>query len=232
MTTMKKFGMLLIVALTAVLGTGCDDTDGDYARYAAFVTVETLPGNDYYFRLDNDETAYPSDKSLVAGYRPEENGRALIYFDYDRRKKPEAEYDYNFKLYGIDDILTGDTRTVTTEEEAKALPDNKTSYSGANLNGNYLNVGVGFYVTDYDLHSFTLVRNDFEAPDAEHTQEEYLNLELRHDAHGDTEGLHHWTYVSFPMDEFREALAEKRGIILRVSTYANGVQYLRVDKGR
>ena len=70
---MKRFGFITFAVLTAVFFSSCNDSDGDYASSWAFASAETLNSNDYYFVLDDNKTVYPSDKSRVAGYKPEDD---------------------------------------------------------------------------------------------------------------------------------------------------------------
>ena len=72
---MKRFGFITFAVLTAVFFSSCNDSDGDYASSWAFASAETLNSNDYYFVLDDNKTVYPSDKSRVAGYKPEDDNR-------------------------------------------------------------------------------------------------------------------------------------------------------------
>ena len=93
---MKRFGFITLAVLTAVFFSSCNDSDGDYASSWAFASAETL-SNDYYFVLDDDKTVYPSDKSRVAGYKPEDDQRVIIFFNL--LKTGVEGYDYNIALY-------------------------------------------------------------------------------------------------------------------------------------
>ena len=225
---MKKFGFIVLAVLTATFFASCNDSDGDYASSWAFASVKTLANNDYYFILDDEKTVYPSDKSRVGAYNAEDDKRTIIFFNL--LKNSVTGYDYNIALYGIREIYTGQTRIVTTQEEVDALPDAQTSYFGSRLSSNYLNVGIGFNAADLSKHKFLLVRNDVTAIDPDNKKEGYLNLELRHDADGDTSGYSYDDrYVSFKLDEFKEDLEGKSGIILRMNTRQNNVVYIQID---
>lgn len=226
---MKKLGLFLITSLAAVFFAACNDSDGDYASQWAFVSVSPLANNDYYFRLDDGKTVYPGDKSRTGAYNAKADQRAIIFFNY---LKDAAEgYDYNVALYGVQNIYSGETRTVSTETEVKELPTDRTSFVGAKLNDNYLNLGIGFNASDLEKHCFLLVENTFTQIASENKEEGYLNLELRHDADGDTSGYDYMDrYVSFRFgDDFKALLKDKKGIILRVSTRLNGDQYIKIE---
>lgn len=228
---MKRFGLFILAVITAAGFSSCDDSDGDYPRSWAFATVKTLENNDYYFVLDDNKTAYPGDKSRIAAYRVDEDERAIIYFNL--LKTPAEGYDYNLALYAVQDIYSGETLTVNSQEELDELADAPTSFLGARLNSNYLNLGIGFNASDLSKHTFKLVyfRDAEIASDNKETG--YLNLEFRRDANGD-EGRYNYEdrYVSFKLDEFGELLKDKKGIILRVSTRLNGVKYIRIPLPR
>ena len=190
---MKRFGLFLLVTMAAAIFTSCNDSDGDYPRLSAFASVKPLENNDFYVVLDDGKTVYPGDKSRIGSYKAEEDQRVVIYFNLLNNKV--EGYDYNMALYYIQDIYSGGTKVVTTQEELDALED----------------------VTEI-------------AP--EYTEEGYLNLELRRDAHGDEGGYNYDRYVSFKLDSFKEDLEGKKGIILRVNTRMNGVKYIKIGLPR
>ena len=225
---MKRFGLFLLVTMAAAIFTSCNDSDGDYPRLSAFATVKTLENNDFYFMLDDGKTIYPGDKSRLGAYKAEEDTRAIIAFNLLNNKV--EGYDYNMALYYIQDIYSGGTKVVTTQEELDELPDENTSYIDHRDNRNYLNLCIGFNATDLTKHTFLLVRNDVTEIAPENKHEGYLNLELRHDNGGD-KGQYNCKnfYASFKLDEFKEDLKGKSGIILRINTRLNGVKYKIID---
>ena len=227
---MKRFGLFLLVTMAAAIFTSCNDSDGDYPRLSAFASVKPLENNDFYVVLDDGKTVYPGDKSRIGSYKAEEDQRVVIYFNLLNNKV--EGYDYNMALYYIQDIYSGGTKVVTTQEELDALEDDKTSFKEAFLNSNYLNVWVGFNACDLTKHTFLLVRNNVTEIAPEYTEEGYLNLELRRDAHGDEGGYNYDRYVSFKLDSFKEDLEGKKGIILRVNTRMNGVKYIKIGLRR
>lgn len=66
---------------------------------------------------------YPGDKSRIGSYKAEEDQRVVIYFNLLNNKV--EGYDYNMALYYIQDIYSGGTKVVTTQEELDALEDDK-----------------------------------------------------------------------------------------------------------
>ena len=123
---MKRFGLFLLVTMAAAIFTSCNDSDGDYPRLSAFASVKPLENNDFYVVLDDGKTVYPGDKSRIGSYKAEEDQRVVIYFNLLNNKV--EGYDYNMALYYIQDIYSGGTKVVTTQEELDALEDDKTSF--------------------------------------------------------------------------------------------------------
>ena len=210
--------------MSATIFTSCNDSDGDYPRLSAFASVKPLENNDFYFVLDDGKTIYPGDKSRIGSYKAEEGQRVVVYFNLLNNKV--EGYDYNMALYYIQDIYSGETKVVTTQEELDELPDENTSFIDHFANRNYLNLCIGFNATDPSKHTFLLVRNDVTEIAPENKQEGYLNLELRHNDGGD-KGQYNCKnfYASFKLDEFKEDLKDKSGIILRINTRLNGIKY-------
>lgn len=225
---MKKIKFLLIFALFAATAlTSCDNSDGDYPRYTPLITtVHPLGNGDFYFQRDNGETLYPGDKSRIGAYDAKEGQRAIIWFNL--MDKIEG-YTYQIALYGIENIYTGSTATVSTQEALDALGDAQNSFVGSVLSDKYLTLQVAYPVSDNTKHTFTLVRNN--VTDPEYKYDGYLNLELRHNDGGDT-GYNKYCYLSFDLTDFKAELEGKKGITLRVKTQMNGVKYICIDMSK
>ncbi len=121
--------------------TSCNDSDGDYPRLSAFATVKPLENNDFFVVLDDGRRCTRATKSRIGSYKAEEAQRVIIYFNLLNNKV--EGYDYNMALYYIQDINSGGTKVVTTQEELDALEDDKTSFKDARLNNNYSMSGSG-----------------------------------------------------------------------------------------
>lgn len=220
---MKKTGLFLIAALTAVLFSACNDSDGDYAPYQYFVTVKPLADKDYYFQLDNQKTIYPGDKTRIGAYQATEGQRAVVRFNLLDVSK--QGYDYNAEMYMIENIFTGSSRIVTTQEELDEIPDVKTSYFDGQVAGGYMTLIVGYPVLDNTKHSFEVIRNEVAPLE---TTPGYLDLELRHDDGGDKGSVDYQYYISIDLSELGDLLKGKKGITLRVNTQLNGVKYIPI----
>lgn len=225
---MKKIAFLFCAALAAVALPSCNNNDGDYPSYAYFVTVHPIQlagSSDYYFTLDDQKTAYPSDKSRIGAYTAKEGQRAVIYFNTLSEKR--EGYDYNIALYELQDIYTGSARIITDPEEMKALPDDKFSYGGSKLTKRYLTSLLAYPVNDNKKHKFELIY-DQSMPQTQ-AEEGYLDVQLRHDRGGETSGVASEYYVSFDLTELQSLLEGKKGINLRINTQLNDVKSVKID---
>ena len=228
MEKMKKFGWLLLTLLAALPFTACNDDEGGYPYnyvYGIITTVHTIGEEDYYFERDNGQTLYPSEKPAL--YEAREGSRAIIYFDL---LESIPDYDYNIRLFGVDNIYTGAARVVTTQEELDRLDGAgfPTAYwKYFNLTKKWLTLYLLYPVTENDKHAFTVIVNKVSEPGQ--SEEGYLNLELRHSAGGDVAGYTLGYYVSFDMEPIAAELEGKKGIILRIDTRENGTKYLKMD---
>lgn len=226
---MKKIGLLFLTALVALTLPSCNDNEGDYPYiYGIITTVHTLGEKEYYFERDNGQTLYPSEKPNL--YTAKEGSRAVIYFDLLDNKLPD--YDYNIRLYRVEDIYTGKAQVVTTQEELDRLGSDGTGFPAAywqyfNLTKKWLTLYLLYPVTDNSKHDFTVIVNRVVTPNE--NEEGYLNLELRHSAGGDVAGYTQGYYVSFDLEPIAAELEGMKGIILRIDTRENGTKYLKMD---
>ena len=245
---MKKIGLFLIAAMAVFAFTSCnDDTDGDYPRYTPLITtVRTIGGEegeasaDYYFQRDNGEKLYPSDKTRVPDYKGKERQRAIIWFNLLKESVPD--YDYNIALYAVDEIFTGKAQVVNTAEELEALGTAKTGFKDSkelfNLSKEWLTFYALYPVSDNSKHTFTVIVNEVKdegekgdggAEQSEAAETDYLQLELRHNPGGDTQGYTDGYYVSFDLTPLAERLEGKKGVVLHIETNKNGPQEIKLD---
>ncbi|KAA6320777.1 hypothetical protein EZS27_029492 [termite gut metagenome] len=187
----------------------------------AIATIKVIDDSDYYFGLDDGDTMYPVDKSHVPNYKAKDEQRAFVYFDLT--EKEVEGYDYNIRVFGIEDILTKNIIPLT-EETADSIGDDKINVVSIRLTKEYLTIQFQFLGTNNPnkLHMLNLVQNLTIEEDGE-----YLNLEFRHNAYGDAPLQLGENYVSFKLDD--TLIAEKKGVNVRVNTIYDGITYKSVD---
>lgn len=228
---MKRFALFLLAIVTALGFASCNDTDGDYPAVLSFVTVQTseADASAYYFVRDDGTTLYPGDKSRIPGYSPEQDARAVIY--YNLLQTPAAGYSHNIAPYAVSDVRIGHTSIVTTQEELDALGHAKTDFdpSYCQLTERFFNLRIGYFASLPAQHTFALIRNDVPDTASGQTESGYLRLELRHNAGNDPAGYFRRDWISFPVDPFREALEGVKGVLIRVETVGYGTQYIRLE---
>ena len=234
---MKKYLFILAAALTsAIVLSSCNDSEGDYPEFWSFATVKTLDGGGYYFQFDDQKTAYPGDKTRIAGYEAKEGQRVVIYFN--RLPDQQPGYDDNIALYSIRNMRPDDVKVINTQEELDALGNDRTGiYLPARLKGDYLDIEILYPMTDYKKHTFTLASVNFpqvepqadedlvEQPDTEN----YVILELRHNADGDTNGYESRDLLSFRLGEFHPKALGKKGVMIRTRSLTHGTIWFKVD---
>ena len=216
MDIMKKFGLFLIAAIAVTAFTSCNDDDGGEPLRTLITTVRTLDGGDYYFQRDNGETLYPGNKSRVPGY------------------------DYNIDLYFVENIYTGTSEIVTDAARLEELGSAKTGFQSNtfNLTKEWLTFYALYPVSDNSKHTFTVIVNEVKdegekgdggAEQSEAAETDYLQLELRHNPGGDTQGYTDGYYVSFDLTPLAERLEGKKGVVLHIETNKNGPQEIKLD---
>ena len=234
MDIMKKFGLFLIAATLVMAFVSCNDDDSKPLR-TLITTVRTLDGGDYYFQRDNGETLYPGNKSRVPGYKPDpdKTQRVIIWFTL---QNGIADYDYNIDLYAVENIYTGTSEVVTDAARLEELGSAKTGFQSNtfNLTKEWLTFYALYPVSDNSKHTFTVIVNEVKdgdegAEQAEAADADYLQLELRHNPGGDTQGYTDGYYVSFDLTPLAELLEGKKGVVLHIETYENGSQEIELD---
>lgn len=234
MDIMKKFGLFLIAATLVMAFVSCNDDDSKPLR-TLITTVRTLDSGDYYFQRDNGETLYPGNKSRVPGYKPDpdKTQRVIILFTLENGI---ANYDYNIDLYAVENIYTGTSEVVTDAARLEELGSAKTGFQSNtfNLTKEWLTFYALYPVSDNSKHTFTVIVNEVKdgdegAEQAEAADADYLQLELRHNPGGDTQGYTDGYYVSFNLTPLAELLEGKKGVVLHIETYENGSQEIELD---
>lgn len=230
---MKKIGLFLLAAAAAITLSSCNDDDnGDYASAITLGTVHVMGvASDYYFTLDNGQRAYPSDKTRIGAFTPNNGDR--VVFTYNKLDTPADGFDLNIALYAIATVRMGETATVTTHDQLDALGDAKaTPYQWCPTTRYNFNLSLLFNASDAKKHKFTLVRNNTPGVSYEMTESGYYNLELRHDTDDDTQGTTVSEWMTFNLTEFTAELQDMKGIIVKFETMNDGTRYFKFDLGK
>ncbi|MDE6445410.1 MAG: NigD-like protein [Alistipes sp.] len=220
---MKRIGLFFLTLAAAAGLASCNDSKYDGPTTSSVVTVRTLPG-DYYFVMDNNRTIYPGDKTRVSTYVPEDGERAVIYLSL--LETPAEGYDFNAAIYAVGRITSASVEVIGTKEELEELKDDPTVVLKGQLVGDWINLIVRYAATstDPEKHKFRLVVNQTE--ESSDVRDDYLKLELYHDADGEVAGIYYDRYLSFNTNAIRDLLADKEGVVI---TFHDGMQDQKVE---
>ncbi len=234
MKTHRLTGAMLAAALLAAALPSCLDTDGtDNLLYGdtagqhslAIGTLKVIAGRDYYFDLDEGTRMYPADTAGVHGYAAEDGQRAFVYFDILPQKRPG--YDYDARILRIENIPTKDVCFMTPEMEDSVGHDPVNITDMWIANG-HLNVKYQIRRSEDPPTEHTLSLTADEG-DAAAGGGDYLMLELRHNARGDTGGETASGMVSFRLKNIEQAARGRRGVDVRTLTLFSGVRHQTAD---
>ena len=172
--------------------------------------------------LDDDDSS--SDLLVISTIN-----RAFVIFN--ELEEPVNGYDLNIQVKGINPILTKDIVTMGEDDnDEEKIGDDKinTTYMWINKDNKYLTIEFQYYGTHSEdkKHFLNLVINDKEetAPTADegNAEDEYINLEFRHNSEGDDPQRLGEGYVSFKLDKIKNRMEGKKGLRIRVNTIYGG----------
>lgn len=228
---MKKIGFILLAAVAAISLSSCNETDnGDYANSSAFALVKVIAGNDYYLLLDNGKTVFPSDKTRVGAYEAKDNQRVITYLNLLDTKVDG--YDYSAAIYLIQNIYSNAARIIDQQADLNLLGKDKVDVIvQPNVqpiaNRKYLMLPVAYYVNNNSKHKFDLIINKVEEPGTKF--EDYLSVELRHNADGETQGGVGQYWISFDLAALQAEMVGMKGLTLRVESINSGTRYVKIE---
>lgn len=199
----------------------------DMPKSLAMVTVKVINEGEYYFVSNRGNTLYPGDKSEIGPYPAEDGQRAFIYFE--ELPEPASGYDYNIKLYAIEDILTKPVIPMT-DETRDSIGDDPATVSQASITGGYLNLEI-YVPSGYRTCMLNLVENRTGEQPPFDPDPDYTYLEFRVRADGAFFGPPSRAYVSFKLNEYDPALTGKKGIIIRSKPIDEEIRYIKIEAG-
>ena len=166
-----------------------------------------------------------------------ENGqRAFVIFN--ELEQPVNGYDYNIQVRDITKVLTKEIVTMDDEENTEEkIGDDKinATYMWISKDKKYLTIEFQYYGTHSEdkKHFLNLVINNKEADSAaeneDNTDDEYINLEFRHNSERDSPDHLGEGYVSFKLDKIEEQIEGKKGLNIRVRTLYDGIKNYKVQ---
>ena len=231
---MKKFkfiAFIFAIMTTMPILQSCLDDDDSSSDLLVISTINMISqdSKEFYFTLDNGKKMYPSNSQGWSNKDWVEGQRAFVIFN--ELEEPVNGYDLNIQVKGINPILTKDIVTMGEDDnDEEKIGDDKinTTYMWINKDNKYLTIEFQYYGTHSEdkKHFLNLVINDKEetAPTADegNAEDEYINLEFRHNSEGDTPQRLGEGYVSFKLDKIKDRMEGKKGLRIRVNTIYGG----------
>lgn len=204
----------------------CNDDDTNDLLVISTINTDS-EGKDVYFTLDDGKKMLPDNVRDIAKY---ENGqRAFVIFN--ELDKVVNGYDYHIQVKQIHKILTKEIVTMGEDENTEEkIGDDKinTTYMWITQDKKYLTIEFQYFGTyrEDKKHFLNLVIVPSDA--ATTADNEYVDLEFRHNAEGDASEHLGEGYVSFKLDKIKEQLDGKKGLRIRVNTIYNGEKLYEV----
>ncbi|MEY8686682.1 NigD-like protein [Bacteroides sp. AN502(2024)] len=235
---MKKFKFIaFIFAITTIVPIlqSCLDDDENPSDLLVISTINMLSqdSKEFYFTLDNGKKMYPGNSQGWSNENWVEGQRAFVIFN--ELEEPVNGYDLTIQVKGIHPILTKEIVTMGEDDNnEEKIGDDKinATYMWINKNNKYLTIEFQYYGTSSKdkKHFLNLVINDKgkAAPTADEDQDEYINLEFRHNSEGDYPQRLGEGYVSFKLDKIKERMEGKKGLRIRVNTIYGGLKTYEV----
>lgn len=222
---MKKFKFIafifVIMTTLPILQSCLDDDSSSDSLVISTINQVSPDSKDFYFTLDDGKTMFPSDVQGVANNEYEDGQRAFVVFN--KLDQTVEGYDYNVQVKRIKEITTKDIITlnegVNTEEK---IGDDKinATYMWITQDKKYLTIEFQYYGTHNEdkKHLLNLVINNKGADPTADSDQDYIDLEFRHNDEGDSPNDLGEGYVSFKLDEIKDQLIGKKGLRIRVNT--------------
>ena len=227
-----KFIVFIFAVITAMpFLQSCqdDDTPNDLLVISTINTIQD--SKDFYFTLDDGKTMFPSNPQGMEAKEYENGQRAFVIFN--KLDEPINGYDYNIQVKRIQEILTKEIVTIDENENTEEkIGDNNinTTYMWITQDNKYLTIEFQYYGTHTEdkKHFLNLVINPSDEQPTADSDNDYINLEFRHNNEGDYPENLGEGYVSFKLDKIKDQIEGKKGLRIRVNTIYNGIKYYEV----
>ena len=236
MKKLKFITLTLAIIITLPMLQSCLDDNDHQSRSLVISTINQISedSKEFYFTLDNGKTMFPSNSQAWGGEKFENGQRAFVIFN--ELEQPVNGYDYNIQVRDITKVLTKEIVTMDDEENTEEkIGDDKinATYMWISKDKKYLTIEFQYYGTHSEdkKHFLNLVINNLTpAPTADEDSEEdeFINLEFRHNNEGDYPQTLGEGYVSFRLDKIKEQMEGKKGLRIRVNTLYGGIKTYEV----
>lgn len=222
---MKKLLFIATMLMTILVSSCKEDKNPVSPNFYSFVTAQFENGKFANMTTDGGRVLCPTN-SFVPRVSDGQRFVAYYYFpDYKDIDKDNA----NVEIVAVDyDVELGTSKFVADEAELKALGTEGTSFfhSGfyyPTMTPKFINIYVFFNASKPEKHKFTLARVESDDNDGR-----ILDLTLCHDNGGDTGSQDWYTWISLPVDSFKDLLDGKDRVRVNIKTRMNGIQALEL----
>lgn len=218
---MKRISLIAAIVLS-FFAVSCNKDGKDQVEVYSYYSIVTANVSDATvdsFVTDEGRVLIPV-KPVSFGLKDQQ--RAVIYFTVDGSLEAE---ELKINLLKVDtDMIVGESCRLAQISDAADFGNEGTSFNlyprNPQMSSKYFNFYVGFNCDNYNLHNFKLVY----APDYQPSGGKFLDLVLCHDANSDGYAREWWTWLSLPVDEFKELFEGKETVRIHIKTRMNGVQ--------
>lgn len=225
---MKKLHGLFFAMCLAVMPAlqSCDDNDGkslgDFTP-PLWATVRTA-GNAFYLDCDVWGTLWPTNIDL--GWYEAADGQRVIT-SFTPLADEYSGYDHAVQLLTLQNILTKEVETLTSENEEEFGNDPVLIYKNdIGISGGYMNIIFLQDLPSKNKHRISLVRAQEE--EALSAADGYIHLQLRYNDYDDRTGYRYPGAVSFNLKNLNIG-SETKGIKLKLNSEVNDEVELTFD---
>ena len=231
MKKLKFITLTLAIIITLPMLQSCLDDNDHQSRSLVISTINQISedSKEFYFTLDNGKTMFPSNSQAWGGEKFENGQRAFVIFN-------ELEQPV-FVNHGPQRPEPFADEMEDEENTEEKIGDDKinATYMWISKDKKYLTIEFQYYGTHSEdkKHFLNLVINNKEADSAaeneDNTDDEYINLEFRHNSERDSPDHLGEGYVSFKLDKIEEQIEGKKGLNIRVRTLYDGIKNYKVQ---
>ncbi|WP_294631126.1 NigD-like protein [uncultured Bacteroides sp.] len=232
-----KFIAFIFAVMTAMpIFQSCLDDDNSPSDLLVISTINTTSADskEFYFTLDDGKKMYPGNAQSWSNADFADGQRAFVLFN--KLEEPINGYDYNIQVKQIKEVLTKDIVIMDEEENNEEKIGNdkiNATYMWITKDKKYLTIEFQYYGTHREdkKHFLNLVVNpptSTPSADEDSGEDEFINLEFRHNSEGDSPQTLGEGYVSFKLEEIKEQMKGKKGLRIRVNTLYGGFKSYEV----